>query len=46
VTIAVDVALSNAPPTPWTMRLPISQAPFMLSAAASDPSVKMTTPAR
>ncbi len=46
VTIAAAVANIRALPTPWTMRLPMSQAPLMLSAASREPSVKTTMPSR
>jgi hypothetical protein len=46
VTMAADVATMRAAPPPWITRLRMSQAPFTLSAASSDPAVNTATPMR
>ncbi len=45
VTMAAEVALSRAPPTPWMIRLATSVAPSTDRAAAPEPRVKMSRPA-
>ena len=46
VTIAAEVATSNAAPTPCRARLAMSHVTFMLSPENSEPIVKMAMPAR
>ena len=46
VTMAAEVAFSRAPPTPWRIRLRISEGAFQLRAAAREATVKMAIPAR
>jgi len=44
--MAAEVADRRDPPTPWKTRLATRWAPEVERAAARDPTVKMTMPAR
>ena len=46
VTMAAEVANMQGAAAPWTMRLPMSQGPFMLRAASREPRVKTAMPSR
>ncbi len=46
VTIAAEVAPTNAAPPPWMMRETMSQEPFMLTAHSTEARVKTAMPSR